>query len=388
MISAALERESTTDSWTEELNGIVLHAGAGAARELGELARRTGGRRALLVTDPGLEAAGHAPRARAALENAGVVASLFTGVHQNPSASEVARGADAARELGADLLVALGGGSALDCAKGINFLLSNGGTIADYWGYGKASKPMLPMIAVPTTCGTGSEAQTYALISDDRTHRKMACGDPKAKFAQVVLDPELLPTAPFEVRANAGLDAISHAVEARVTARRNQSSDALAERAFALLDGAIESVLERSTADSSERQAAFGRMQWGAHLAGAAIEQSMLGAAHAAANPLTARFGIVHGEAVNLMLPHVVRFNAEGAREQYERLVAAGPEALAGRIETLRARAELAERLQDREVPREAIPDLARMATREWTGHHNPRPLTAEDFAGLYELAY
>jgi alcohol dehydrogenase len=242
---------------------------------------------------------------------------------------------------------------------------------------------MLPMIAVPTTCGTGSEAQSYALISQAGSRRKMACGDPKALFRTAVLDPELTVSAPKLVRSVSGFDAIAHAVESLVTTRATPASTALSERAFELLNGAFEHVL-----DDEPAPAALGRMQLGAHLAGAAIERSMLGAAHAAANPLTARCRITHGEAVALMLPHVVRFNTEEVEEAYTRLSPAGPEALAMRLEQLRRKGGLAESLQDQGVARHTLRSLAELAAEEWTGGFNPRPVGEQDFFELYESAY
>src|SRR6185437_5330607 len=141
---------------------------------------------------------------------------------------------------GIDSLVAIGGGSSLDCAKGINFVLTNGATMREYRGFGKAARPMLPAIGVPTTAGTGSEAQSFAIISDAETHAKMACGDEKAAFRIVILDPELTVSQPREVTAIAGYDAISHAVEAFVTKTRTPDSQAVALEAWRLLDANYE----------------------------------------------------------------------------------------------------------------------------------------------------
>ncbi|HRX81390.1 MAG TPA: iron-containing alcohol dehydrogenase, partial [Pirellulaceae bacterium] len=142
--------------------------------KLGELASELGARRAVVVSDPGVIAVGHAQRGLDALKRAGIDAHLFEGVHENPSTDDVDRGVAFAKRHDPEVLVGLGGGSSMDCAKGINFLYSNGGKMQDYWGVGKALKPMLPMIAVPTTSGTGSETQSFALISDAKTHAKMA----------------------------------------------------------------------------------------------------------------------------------------------------------------------------------------------------------------------
>src|SRR5436305_5835720 len=173
----------------QPLNRVVAEAGALA--RIGELTCALGVRRVLVVTDPGLESAGHPQRALASLQAAGLEAWLFDGVEENPTNKHVEAGLRAARERKIDGLVAVGGGSSMDCAKGINFLYTNGGRMADYKGFGKATRPLLPSVGVPTTSGTGSEAQSYALIADERTHMKMACGDRQTAFKVSILDPEL-----------------------------------------------------------------------------------------------------------------------------------------------------------------------------------------------------
>ena len=161
--------------------------GPGSLGKVGALAAEIGARRALLVTDKGIAAAGHAERARAALEAAGVAVTLFDSVRENPDTEDVRRCVAAAAAAKVDLFVGLGGGSSMDTAKGSNLLLTNGGEMKDYWGVGKATKPLLPLIAIPTTAGTGSECQSAALIADEVTHQKMACLDPKisARIAQI-----------------------------------------------------------------------------------------------------------------------------------------------------------------------------------------------------------
>src|SRR6516165_5743104 len=178
--------------------------GAGSLDRLGELARELGESRVLLVTDPGIKEVGHPQRAIASLREAGLEVFLFDAVEQNPTNRHVEAGVAFARPLGIDLIVSVGGGSAMDVAKGINFLLTNGGSMADYRGFGKAKRPMLPSIGVPTTAGTGSEAQSYALIADERTHMKMACGDRKAAFQVALLDPEVTASQPPRVTALTG----------------------------------------------------------------------------------------------------------------------------------------------------------------------------------------
>ena len=164
----------------------------------------------------------------------------------------------------------------MDCAKGINFILTNGGRMQDYWGTGKATKPMLPLIAIPTTAGTGSDAQCYALITDPETHQKMACGDEKALPRVAMLDPELTATQPPKVAAATGIDAVAHAVESAGIDEAQRRLAAAVARSLAAA-GIVVRAGDARPADVEARQ----RMLLGAHLAGAAIENSMLGAAHA-----------------------------------------------------------------------------------------------------------
>ena len=266
--------------------------GAGTLDQLGDLASALAGPRALLVTDPGLVQAGLAEQAQHALQNAGLATTTFSAVGENPTTEHVAAGVHHARTHGPiDLIVALGGGSAMDCAKGINFLLTNDGQMQDYQGYGKAPQPMLPSIGIPTTAGTGSEAQSYALITCADTGAKMACGDRKARFHIAILDSNLLTSVPQRVRADTGIDAVAHAIESYVSTRRTPLSQMFARQAWQLLAPHYEAAV-------ADPQNAADAMLLGAHLAGTAIENSMLGAAHATANPLTARYPLSHGRAV------------------------------------------------------------------------------------------
>src|SRR6516165_7044706 len=217
--------------------------GAGSLARLGELVREVGGSRVLLVTDPGLEAAGHPQRAIASLRAAQLEVSVYDGVEENPTERHVAEGLSLAKGQRIDFLVAIGGGSSMDCAKGINFLYTNGGRMADYKGFGKATKPMLPSIGVPTTAGTGSEAQSFALIADEKTHLKMACGDRKAAFRVAILDPEVTITQPTRITAITGIDALAHAIESYVCTHRNPLSQAFAREAWRALEQNFDRVL-------------------------------------------------------------------------------------------------------------------------------------------------
>jgi alcohol dehydrogenase len=366
--------------------------GAGTLHRLGELARELGGSRALVVTDPGLAAAGHPQRAVAVLREAGLETCLFDGVEENPTTRDVASGLAVACRHRADFLVAVGGGSSMDCAKGINFLLSNGGQMADYKGFGRATHPMLPSIGVPTTAGTGSEAQSFALIADEKTHLKMACGDRKAAFRAAILDPELTVTQPRHVAAVTGIDALAHALESYVSTRRNPLSQAFAREAWRFLEGNFEVVL-RQPGNLEAR----GAMQIGAHLAGLAIENSMLGACHACANPLTAHYGLTHGVAIGVLLPHVIRFNTEAVANLYGDLAhevglvngdpSIAGEVLARRVTALMEIAGLPTTLTACDVSPGIFPVLAEEAAQQWTARYNPRPVTESDLLQLYAAA-
>ncbi|NUO78983.1 iron-containing alcohol dehydrogenase [candidate division KSB1 bacterium] len=356
--------------------------------ELGALAKELGGRRILLVSDAGLVCAGHVARALASLQKEALEVFLFTEVEENPTTRHVENGVRFAQaHQPIDLIIALGGGSAMDCAKAINFLLTNGGKMEDYWGMGKASQPMLPSIGVPTTAGTGSEAQSYALIMHEHTHRKMACGDLKARFRAVILDPTLLTSVPNKVAAITGIDAIAHAIESYVCMRRNTISQMFSREAWRLLEKNFEVILREP-----ENLEAQGAMLLGAHFAGHAIENAMLGAAHACANPLTAKYGLAHGAAVGLMLPHVMRYNYAVAAYGYAELANTESEgdanALLERVIALLNCAKIPRRLADCGVERSALPELAQAATLEWTGKFNPRALDTTAFLQLYEAAF
>jgi alcohol dehydrogenase len=353
--------------------------GAGTFARLGEIARERGIRRALIVSDRGIVAAGYVDPAREALARARIETHAFHDFAENPDSSMVEAGRRVAEASRIDGLVALGGGSSLDCAKGINFVVTNGGTMADYKGYGKTTQPMLPMVGIPTTAGTGSEAQTYALISDPVTHVKMACGDAKAGFAAVILDPELTVTQPRHVTAAAGYDAIAHAVETWVTTKRTERSEALSREAWRLLSRNYDRVL-KAPDDVPAREA----MLVGAYLAGAAIELSMLGATHACANPLTARYGTTHGVAIALLLKHVVSWNAPSVGHRYAEL----DSQLAPRVAELASSGDFPVGLAAAGAAKDDLDLLSREAAEQWTGTFNPRPFDASGAREIYEMAW
>ncbi|HUS10189.1 MAG TPA: iron-containing alcohol dehydrogenase [Pyrinomonadaceae bacterium] len=366
--------------------------GEGTIKRLGELACELNFGKTLLVADRGLVASGHVAEALMPLRESGIDVIEFHDFDVNPDTGMIEAGRDFAAPLNIESIIALGGGSSLDCAKGINFLLTNGGRMRDYHGYGKAMRPLLPMIGIPTTAGTGSEAQTYALISDAQTHVKLACGDRQAAFRIALLDPALTVSQPPDITATSGFDAIAHAVETFVTRSRNALSEAFSREAWRLLERNYERVLAQP--DDLE---ARGAMQLGAYFAGTAIENSMLGATHACANPLTAHYGTAHGASIAMLLPSVVRWNAPVAAERYAELlrlstantkVDDSSESLARRLEELAAAGGLRQSLGEAGVPRSDLSMLAEEAAEQWTGHFNPRPFDLTGALEVYQCAF
>jgi len=366
--------------------------GQGSIRRLGELAADLGARTVMIVSDAGLIEAGHFDVAKASLQQHGIHVESFHDFSDNPTSDMVDAGVRRAGEVNPDLLVGLGGGSSMDCCKGINFVYCCGGTIHDYQGVGKATTDLLPMIAIPTTAGTGSEAQSFALISDAKTHVKMPCGDARAACRTAILDPDLTLTQPTGVSSLTGIDALSHAIETYVTEKRNPMSVTYSKRAFELLSSGFSKVLREP-----QNLTARSQMQLGAHFAGMAIETSMLGAAHAVANPLTARFNIIHGQAVGMMLPAVIRMNASTVGHLYaELLQAAGVSAsaenaadrLACRVTDWLIEASLATKLRDLSIPANQFDVLTDDALTQWTGTFNPVSLSHDNVMRLYQASF
>lgn len=363
--------------------------GPGALGDLGALAAAIAGPRAFLVSDPGLAAPGHTRRAAESLRAAGLSVAHFDAVAENPTATDVAACAAALVAAAPHLIVALGGGSAIDTAKAAALTSATGRPLAAHAGHHRTDAAVLPLLVIPTTAGTGTECQSAALIGDAATHRKLACLDPQLLPRLALLDPELTLTLPARVTAATGLDTLTHAVEAAVTTARTPASARLARESFRLAAAALPRVLAHP-ADLAARCA----MLWSAALAGMAIEQSMLGAAHATGNPLTRTRDLTHGFAVSVMLPEVVRFNAAdpAARAIYADLAAlaglpATAAALADHLDALLARSGAAAALAAHPAP----PDLAALAAEaatQWTATFNPRPVDTAALSELYRATF
>lgn len=362
--------------------------GPGEFARLGEVARELGGTRCLLVADRGMQEAGYAQEAARSLKARRMEVFTFHEFTSNPTSAMVEDGARYAGPHNVNLVVGLGGGSSLDCAKAINLLLTSGGSLQEYWGYGKAKQPLHPMVAVPTTAGPGSEAQTYASITDAESKSKMLLGDARIIYRAAILDPRLTLTQSLEVTAAGGFDAMAHAIETLLSTKRNAISECFSREAWRLLNANFERVLKEP-----EDLTARGAMLMAAHFAGLAVENAMTGAAHACAEPLTARYGLGHGAALSLVLGPVIAWSLAAESPVAKWSADVLPRDLAtyefpARLRNLARRADLPASLRDTVVPESALPRLAEEAAVQWTGKFSPRRFDAGAALEIYRAAY
>jgi alcohol dehydrogenase len=248
------------------------------------------------------------PRVAATLESGGIRAEVFSGVHPNPSTADLATGADAAAALAAQagriMLVAVGGGSAIDAAKGIALAAVNPQRGRDLDYRHEFSPPGLPIVAVPTTAGTGAETNASGVVTDPQTGRKFYVGHQSSRPATAILDPELTHGLPPAATAATGMDALTHALESSMSRRANPWSDGIARQVIRM----VGAHLPRAVQDGADREARA-QMLLAAHLAGVGMATTGLGVCHAIGHALGGRFGIPHGVALTMVLPAVLRFN-------------------------------------------------------------------------------
>ena len=319
---------------------------------------------------------------------ADVAGGVFTDIHENPCEADVLAAAAFLKPLNADCVVAIGGGSTIDTAKMALLLAYGGGVPKDWWPVHRHDAVDAPPLFVyPSTAGTGSEVQSHALISDNTTHRKMAIGHERLAPTEAVLDVSLLASCPKRVMILAGIDALSHALESAVTRTATAASTAAATDAFAMLWPAL---LELASDDVKLSPTAFKQLHAGATLAGMAIEASMLGGAHGCANALTARYGVVHGQAVSIMLPGVIALNERDPRSAatyraIEEQCCIEHKMLSDAIKALLQSLGLAISLAELGITDAPIDTLASLAMEQWTCGHNPVPMTLDLCSALYK---
>jgi alcohol dehydrogenase class IV len=361
----------------------------------GQYATVYGARKVLVVTDPGVIAAGWAARVVKALDRAGIPHVLFHDVSPNPRDAEVMAGAALHRAAGCDVIVAVGGGSPMDCAKGIGIVSSSGRDILEFEGVDQVTVPMPPLICIPTTAGTSADVSQFAIITDRAARVKIAIISKAVVPDTAIIDPVLLTTMDARLTACTGMDALVHAIEAYVSNASSPLTDLHALQAIRLVSAnLLPSIREPAALDHRDK------MMLGSLEAGLAFSNASLGAVHAMAHSLGGLLDLPHGECNALLLEHVVRYNFPAAEARYRDVAAAMGvdgatrlpgdacrEALCGAIRALRISGGIDGGLGERGVSRADLADLAGKAMRDACMVTNPRPPAGADIETVYEEA-
>lgn len=363
--------------------------GAGCSDEVGQRVKTLGGTKALLVSDRGLERAGLVGKVRAALEAEGVAVVVYADVSENPTATNVHAGRDLIREHGLDIVVALGGGSPMDAAKAMSALSVHDGEITEYeYGLKPFLRPGPPIVAIPTTAGTGAEATMGAVITDPATHQKIDVVSPLMAPRLALVDPEVTVTLPPGMTAATGMDALTHSVEGYTATLAHPLTDAIHRQAIELLG----KYLLRAYRDGADREARYHTMM-ASMIAGIGFPNSGLGAVHGLALPLGGHFNIAHGVANAILLPYVMAFNLPASRPRLRDIAVAlnaTRKSATGAIDhvfALRRELKLPS-LASFGVVEEHLDALARDALgRNSNCVTNPRPVTEADAKEIYRAA-
>ena len=370
-------------------NPTAIEFGWGALARLPDLVKSVGGRRALVVGDPGVAQAGLVNRVVAALGEA-IPVTTFTDVESDPDARSVDAGVQLARSRECDVIIGIGGGSAMDVAKVIGVMLTNPGNIRDYNGMGKIGKPGAPVIAIPTTSGTGSELTIWSVLSDKEKKTKFGVGSVLNCARIALLDPELTMSLPPAITAATGIDALTHALESYVNTATQPISEAMSEQSMAL----IARSLRLAVAQPGNKEARAD-MLLASTIAAMAFNSTRLGLAHAFAMPLGSRFHIPHGLANAIMLPAVMRFNLPGNLAKFARIAQIFGERTDGlslreaaersviAIEQLQADIGITAKLGDFHMTEADLHDVAAEAMLSGNVAVNPRKPTLEDMKAL-----
>lgn len=295
----------------------AIEYGNGSIQALDSHIRALGGHKAILVADPGVVKAGIIDRVKAPLEQAGIAYELFSEIEPDPAIDSVEQGTALAKAAGCDIVVGIGGGSSLDTAKAIGLMITNPGHIRDYVGIGKVGQRGAPVIAVPTTAGTGSEMTIWSVLSDKQAKVKLSVGSVYNCPALALCDPELTQTLPAFVTAATGMDALTHALESYVNKATQPISEGLSVQAMKMIARSL-----RLAVVQGENLAARGDMLLASLIAAMAFNSTRLGLAHALAIPLGAHFKIPHGTVNAILLPEVMAFNLIGNPEKYAEIAA------------------------------------------------------------------
>ena len=378
-------------SFTIPQNIVV---GAGSLKRLPELAKNLKKSKAYIISGPHLEKIGMVDKCREALKAAGIESDAFTQTEGNPSTDTVAKAAEGFKSSNADFIVAFGGGSPLDVAKAVAVIASYGGNITDYEGGGKVPGPVVPMIAIPTTAGTGSEVTAFSVITDHSRNYKLTVVSNYLLPAYAILDPELITTVPKNTAAACGIDAMVHALEAFISKAASPFSDLFAKEALRLIGTSIRDyVWDRSNLAACEA------MLTGSLFAGIAFSHARLGDVHAMSHPVSAYFDVAHGVANAVLLPTIVDYNMTYASEKYKYIYdcicekpldddSFTPEMLAAEIRVLNDELGIPSSLSEVGVDSSLFDKMADDAMKSGNILVNPRPTTKKDILALYAQAF
>ena len=376
----------------------TIITGAGASEKAGEQAKRLGATNALIVTDPGIAKIGYADQIAKNLHNAGIATSTFSDVTPDPTLQNVTDGLKQYRAENCDVIISIGGGSAIDCGKGIAMKLTNDGEFADYMGVDKIPNPGAPLIAIPTTAGTGSEVTKVTVITDTDRNVKMMLSSVCLLASAALVDPLLSLTTPPHLTAAVGVDALTHAIEAYISKRAQPLTDALALKAIRLISGSL-----RQAWSDGENIPARTDMMLGASIAGMAFSNSSVALVHGMSRPIGAYFHIHHGLSNAVLLLDVMEFSVVGAPKRFADIAEAMGEPIDGLSPMKQADAAIfaVERLvNDIQMPRlgkigidkekfeQVIDQMAVDAIASGSPANNPRQASAEDIAALYRKCF
>ena len=376
----------------------TIITGAGASDDVGQQAKRLGATKTLIVTDPGILKIGYADQITKNLHNAGIAATIFSEVTPDPTLQNVTDGLHQYVDENCDLIVSIGGGSAIDCGKGISVKLTNDGEFADYMGVDKIPNPGIPSIAIPTTAGTGSEVSKVTVITDTEHNVKMMLSSSCLLASVAIVDPLLSLTTPPHLTAAVGVDALTHAIEAYVSKRAQPITDALSLKAIRLISGSL-----RQAWSDGENISARKDMMIGASIAGMAFSNSSVALVHGMSRPIGAYFHIHHGLSNSVLLLDVMEFSVVGAPQRFADIAVAMGEQIDGLSPMKQADAAITavERLiDDIDMPRlgqigidadkfeEAIEQMAADAIASGSPANNPRQATQEEIVALYRKCF
>ena len=369
-----------------------IEYGVGVASKLGEEVRLLKAQKVSLITDPGIIKAGLLDKITSILKEEKLLYNVFDGVDPNPKDRNVERGAQVVRSFEADAMVAVGGGSVIDCAKAIGVLVSHDGKrIKDFEGKTAVKKPILPFIAVPTTAGTGSEVTFSAVITDTENNYKMTVRSPFMAAKVALLDPKLTVTVPPHITASTGMDALTHAIEAYTVKVSEPISDALALYAIELITNNLVNAVK-----NGENINARACMLVGSLLAGMAFSHSDVGSVHCMAEALGGVYDAPHGVCNAVLLPYVIEYNAEFCLERYARIAQAMGEIFDTMEEGAMKAVERVKKLsvdvglpsfKSLGVKEEDLEKLADMAAKNISTKSNPREMTKDDYLTLFKRA-